>query len=193
MGTRSKGHTTMNTVTHERTEIARLRKEAQAILDNLSYDSYNFDLGSLTRWVEETTGKAVHFIPGECSKFDATGFWVVDEENHYIFHQSGLPPWHEEHTKTHELCHIAADHPTLSIGDQGIAAFTKCLGQQSHQGVQLRASLFTANARNEDIAEVMACLLYERSACSVAVKRFADDATTAQSMVDYLENMRFIE
>jgi hypothetical protein len=180
-------------MTHEKTETTNLRKEAQAILDSLNYDFYSFDLASFTSWIEETTGKAVHFIPADCSKFDATGFWVVDDENHYICYQPGLPPWHEDHTKTHELCHVAAGHTTLPIGDQGVEIFIKCLGQQTCEGMQLRASLFGANPTNDDIAEAMACLIYERSARSIAAKRFVGSTTVERTETDYLRKMRLIE
>lgn len=173
--------------------IAKARREAQAILDSLDYDFGKFDLDSFTKWVEEKSGKPVHFIPATCALVGSTGFWITDDENHYICYQADMPVWQEEHTKIHELCHITAGHDTLDIGDHGICEFLGQLTRQPKSSIQLRASGSKAHAIENDVAEAMTCLIYERSARAVTERNLVDETSSDQRLMDYLRTMGFVK
>jgi hypothetical protein len=170
-----------------------VRKEAQAILDSLDYDFSEFDPDSFTKWVEERSGKPVHFIPAACSSLGSTGFWITDDDRHYICYQAGMPVWQEEHTKIHELCHIAAGHDTLNIGDRGVCAFLQQLAGEPESGVQLRVSGAKAHAIENDVAEAMTCLIYERSARAATERNLVDEVSSDRRLMDYLRTMGFVK
>jgi hypothetical protein len=96
-----------------------LQQRIKRKLDQLNFDFENFSIEALVKYLEESRGRSIKFIPQEFPP-DLHGGWITskDYKLEYIFLNKALPPLQLEHTKLHELSHIICGHKTLAVGEQ---------------------------------------------------------------------------
>ncbi len=164
----------------------------KAVLDKLDFDFSKFTMDSFVAWVQERTGRAIHFIPWDTPP-GMFGVWIsdADEPVEHVFIDKSASPLHRVHIQLHELSHIICGHPTARLTK---VEMQNMLLEALQKPAVLNEVLLRAPAKKEleQEAEMLAALIQYQVIEHEHIQQLSVAASSNENVVDHFNSLGLV-